>query len=455
MSQINKIRKDTVDKTHKSLLNLNKQQFIGILGAKGSGKSYLGDCLLEMYHKNHYTCLDLFSAPYYESFFWCLPKEGLNADGQPFTKRIPITIVAPESLIIDQEGIDRFNNQVNTRYPLVRIVKLPTATVKPYSEQNDKILEIITAEILRCRDERRILTFNTSVFPVEKIMYLTLEIIFRGILKVSNEHFFKLSEKDVGHPLTLRDKNHHKMAFQLREIGQLFPAMVKGDQSGYSKNTKKGFMEFARLSRHGSIDGIFDYQNASDTMSSIRNQIDVWCLKQWNKALAGDNFDWIFPVIKAKREYIAEKFRYNKYGWKRADSAFPMIEELNQKWFYGLISGYNPKLFPVPELGIRHKEPTDKWTRITGIKLDHDQSLIESNTVSSAPKTKKSDEKLVYLTLKEMKERKGSKSMRWNEIVSEVTKKQDNNEITYHLSFKDMKDGTISKLYSRMKQNHE
>jgi len=450
-----KLRKDTVDKTHGSLVNLNRQQFIGILGSRGSGKSWLGDTFLEMYHRQGYTCLDLFSSPYYENFFACLPKEGLNADGKPFTKRIPITIPAPESLIIDQEGIDRFNGLVDTKYPLVRIVKIPTATTKPYSEQNIKILEIITSEILRCRDEHRIFTFNTSIFPVERIMYLTLEIIFRGILKVSIENFTRLTEAEVGHPLSNKEKNYHKMVFQLREIAQLFPASVKGDLSGFSKNTKKGFMEFCRLARHGSIDGILDWQSASDTMGSIKNQIDVYCIKKWNKQLAGDQYDWIFPVIKAKREFIAEKFRYNKYGWKRADSAYPMIESLGNKWFYGLIDGYLPKLFPVPDLGFRHKEPYDKWTKITKIKLDHDMSMIEKNVSSSAPKTKKSDEKLVYLTLKELKDRKGSKKLLWNEITKEVSHKQQNNEITYHLSFKDMKDGTISKLYSRMKQNHE
>ncbi len=448
---MDKIRKDTVDRTHGSLINLNKQQFIGILGARGSGKSFLGDTFMEMYHRQGYTCLDLFSSPFYENFFWCLPKEGLNADGVPFTKRIPITIVAPESLIIDQEGIDRFNNQVNTRYPLVRIVKLPTATTKPYSEQNDKILEIITAEILRCRDEHRILTFNTSAFPVERIMYLTLEIIFRGILKVSNEHFEQLTEKELGRKLTPLEKNHHKMVFQLRESSQLFPAMVKGDQSGFSKNTKKGFMNLTKLARHGSIDGILDYQATSDTMSSIRNQIDVWCLKKWNKALAGDQFDWIFPVIKAKRQYIAEKFKFNKYGWKRADSAYPMIESLNKTWFYGLIDGYNPKLFPVPNMSTRHKEPTDKWVKITGIKMDHDMSMIESASNTGKTKVSKKDERDLYQLMIIEKSVKGAT---WIDVGERLSMKQDKGEITSSIDFKTCSPNQISSKFSKLKKKY-
>ncbi len=452
MSQITKIRKDTVDKTHGSLINLNKQQMIGILGARGSGKSYLGDTFMEMYHRQGYTCLDLFSAPFYENFFWCLPKEGKNADGVSFTKRIPITIVAPESLIIDQEGIDRFNNQVNTRYPLVRIVKLPTATVKPYSEQNDKILEIITAEILRCRDERRILTFNTSVFPVERIMYLTLEIIFRGILSVSNAHFDQLTEEELGRKLTPLEKNHHKMVFQLRESSQLFPAMVKGDKSGFSKQTKKGFMDLTKLGRHRSIDGILDYQSTSDVMSSIRNQVDVWCIKKWNKQLAGDQFDWLFPVIKAKRQYIAEKFKFNKYGWKRADSAYPMIESLNNTWFYGLIDGYNPKLFPVPEITTLHKEPTMKWTKITGIKLEHDQSMIESASNTGKTKSSKKDEKDLYDMMVELKSIKGNT---WSDVGETLAKKQKAGELVASVDFSTASSLHVGSKYAKLKKKFE
>ena len=451
MSQVIKIRKDTVDSKHGTLIDLNKQQFTGILGARGAGKSYLGDSLLEIYHRNGFTCLDLFSAPFYENYFWCLPKVGLNADGQPFTKRIPITIIAPESMITDQEGIDRFNSQVNTRYPLVRLVKIPVATVKPYSEQNDKILEILTSEILRCRTERRIMTFNTSAFPVEKVMFLTLEIIFRGILKVANEHFDQLTPEDLGRPLTKMEKSYHKMAFQLREIGQLFPSLMKGDQSGYSKNTKKGFLEFVRLARHGSISGVFDYQNTGDAISSIRNQIDVWCIKKWNKQLAGDQFDWIFPVIKAKREKIAEHFRFNKLGWQYADSSYPIIESLNKTWFYGLIDGYNPKLFPVPALGIRHKEPVDKWQKITGIKLIHDQSLIEQSTSQGRTKVSKKDEKELFDRLTKEKSIKG---MTWGDVASKLSIEQKNGTLLCSIDLTTISEQSLSSKYSRMKKKY-
>lgn len=434
-------------------MNLNKQQFVGILGARGAGKSYLGDALLEMYHRQGYTCLDLFSAPFYENYFWCLNKQGKNKEGKPFTKRIPITIIAPESLITSDESptVIAFNNLVNTKYPLIRIVKIPTATVKPFSEQNDKIMEIITSEILRCKNERRILCFNTSIFPVEKIMYLTLEIILRGILKVANEHFDQLTEEDMGRPLTKLEKNQHKMVFQLREIGSLFPSLIKGDQSGYSKNTKKGFLEFVRLARHGSIDGILDYQSTTDVLGSIRSQIDTWCLKKWNKQLAGEQFEWVFKAIEAKRYKIAEYFKFSKAGWQLADSGLPKLESLGKTWFYGLIDGHNPKLFKVPELSIRHKEPVDKWEKITGIKLEHDQSMIESQNNASRAKVSKKDEKDLFNRLTKEKAIKGAT---WGDVAKKLSVEQKDGKLVCSIDLSTITEQSLSSKYSRMKKKY-
>jgi hypothetical protein len=296
------------------------------------------------------------------------------------------------------------------------------------------------------------MTFNTTAFPVEKVMFLTLEIIFRGILKVANEHFDQLTPEDLGRPLTKMEKSYHKMAFQLREIGQLFPSMMKGDQSGYSKNTKKGFLEFVRLARHGSISGVFDYQNTGDAISSIRNQIDVWCIKKWNKQLAGDQFDWIFPVIKAKREKIAEHFRFNKLGWQYADSSYPIIESLNKTWFYGLIDGYNPKLFPVPALGIRHKEPVDKWQKITGISLIHDQSLIEKSTSQGRAKVSNVDERNLYQEMLQLKSIKGTT---WANVGEKLSVKQKNGELSSSLDFSTISALHIGSKFAKLKKKFE
>ena len=176
----------------------------------------------------------------------------------------------------------------------------------------------------------------------------------------------------------------------------------------------------------------------------------MWCIKKWNKQLAGENFDWLFPVIQKKREYIAEKYRFSKRGWKRADSSYPMIESLNKTWFYGLIAGYNPKLFPVPELSIRHKEPTDKWVKITGIKMDHDQDLIEKPISSKSTKASKSDEKALAELLIELKSRKGKEKLSNPHIQQIVSKKQEDTTINWNTSIIAMKPNTFSQTVSRL-----
>ena len=159
MSQLLKIRKNTVDnKKIRGFLDMSKQQFLAVLGVRGEGKSVLLEGLGYKYWKAGYTVLDLWGAPNYENYFWCL-----SADEHK--TKIPITIIAPETLIVDHEAIDKFNQIQMTDYPLVRIALVPTPTAKEDSEQNDMILGILTEEIIRCRKERRIFCFNAKIFP--------------------------------------------------------------------------------------------------------------------------------------------------------------------------------------------------------------------------------------------------------------------------------------------------
>ena len=97
-----KIRKDTVDTSQSSTsIDFLKQNLIGILGIRGSGKSYLAEALLERYHDAGFTCLDVWAAPNLENAFWIFAKKGHR-------KPIPITILAPEEFIVPETRVDRF-----------------------------------------------------------------------------------------------------------------------------------------------------------------------------------------------------------------------------------------------------------------------------------------------------------------------------------------------------------
>ncbi len=89
-----KLRKGTEDRAQTTgFINPNIQQFTGILGRRGRGKSYLLEVILMMYYSLGYLVLDLWGAPNYENYFYCIAKKGLNKDNQPYKKRIPITIL--------------------------------------------------------------------------------------------------------------------------------------------------------------------------------------------------------------------------------------------------------------------------------------------------------------------------------------------------------------------------
>lgn len=448
-----KLRKNTVNrKTDQRIIDVFKQNLLGILGVRGSGKSYLGEALLERYFDAGYTCLDLWSAPNLENAFWIFAKEGHK-------KRIPITILAPESFIYPEAKIDRFNGKFLTKQPLLKFVKLPSPTKKTDSEQNEKILEIITNAILECRDKKRILVFNPFMFPNEVEMFRILEILMRNLITISNNFFNALTPEDVGETtkeaMSIRDRTHHKMVFFIREFGEVAPARLKGDKSGESTLIKKALLKFVRLARHANIDGIIDYQNASDADSAIRNQIDTWLIKTWTPELGGENFDWLFKTIRAKRDRIFEHVGYTDIGFKFADSVCPPIEKLTNLWYYVVKRGDSPRLKKVPELHIRHKEPDDKWWLLSEVPIEFDKELLTKSSATNAIKSTKTAEKLVYLSIKELKDQKGKKKMNWKMITERMSEKQKNSEITYHLPFSSMNPSTLTTIYSRMNKKHK
>ena len=448
-----KLRKNTVDRFQDTkIIDIHKQHLIGILVIRGSGKSVLGEALLERYYDAGFTCLDLWSAPNMENAFWIFAKEGHK-------KRIPVSILVPESFIIPEAKVDRFNGQYLTRQPLIRFVKLPSPTKKTDSEANEMILDILINTIIECRDKRRILVFNPFLFPNETEMFRVLEILMRNLITISNNYFDAKTPEECGvktkEQMPLRDRTYHRMCFLIREFGEVAPAQLKGDKSGESTLIKKALLKFVRLARHSSIDGIIDYQNASDADSAIRNQISFWLVKRWTPELAGENFEYIFKKIEKKRDVIFQKNGYNDATFKFADSVCPPIEKLTYYWYYICKSGDDPKLRKVPSLHIKHKEPDEKWWKLTGIPIKYDQELLDKTKSTATAKETKGNEKMMYFTMKELKSLKGSKKLNMQEICKILGEKQKNGELVHHTDFSTAKPDTIAHLWYRLKKDFE
>ncbi len=448
-----KLRKNTVERTtREGLIDITKQYLVGILGVRGSGKSVLLEAYLEKYFDAGYTVLDLWSAPNMENAFWIFARKGHK-------KRIPITILAPESFIINEAQIDRFNGNYITKEPLVEFVKLPNPSKKTDSEQNEKILEILTEAILGCRNRRRILVFNPFLFPNEVNMFRTLEILMRNLITISQNHFHAIDPKSVKkekkEDMTIPQRTYHKMVFGIREFGEVAPARIKGDKSGESTLIKKALLKFVRLARHANIDGIIDYQNAADAESAIRNQIDIWLIKKWSEDLGGEHFANLFKRVRSKRQMILDDGDWKDDAFELADSLFPPIENLTYYWMYVRKLGVQPYLDEVPELHIRHKEPDDKWDILTGIELKHDKELVASSKEISSIKASMSDERALYFMVKELKSRKGKHKLNRVQIIEECGKRQENGDINWGTPLKDLKPNTFTKLITRLKERFD
>ena len=488
-------KRETIERESGSVINMSKQNLIGILGRRGTGKSYLSEATATLFYECGFTTLDLWASDNWENAFWCIPKlEEYEIDDfiktpERYNKRTryPITILCSEALRYDQAKLDKFNgklfsekefyeyyrNQIkywNCVYPQkkprslqgkewIRFVSLPNPTAKFDSEVNVNIAQIIENTILDCRQSGRILVFNARAFPNETLMFRTLEVLMRNLGPIAMKNFRRLSLEDAGvssrKEMTKKQKRWDKMVFVIREFGELAPAKLKGDASGESTRVKKSLLSFIRKCRHYQISGIFDYQNASDVESSIRNQIDVWLIKKWTERLGGEQFAFAFQKIEYLRKAVFAKHRNVRQARKIADRMYPPIELLSQSYVYVVKGDDNLKLKKVPEVKTRHKEPYDSFEKFTGIEFWFDKSSQVSTSTANSSTSSKSDEKALYNAIFAMRSVKGSKKRSWEEILVKLSDMQEKNELQWSKPIKEIQKYTLQKQFKRWEKRYE
>ena len=460
--------------TDNQIINPNKQQCVAVLGRKGKGKSYTIESCRDRLHQLGQTIFDVYASDNLENAFSCVD-DGNNK------VRIPITLLAPDSVLYSQYAMDSYNGRIFTKKEMyqkgytelnqeyrdnqqkprskrgkewVRIVKLPPAT-KPSKKKNAdagnnaKIIEIFTQAILDCRKQRRMLVFNPLMFPDEGMMYRTLEVIIRSLRDLRHKHFVKPTEQAVGKPRSewtrgIR-KCWNKLNLVIRELGELCPAKLKGDKTGASTLVKKAMLQFMRKARHYVINCIADWQNWSDVDAGVRSQFDIFILKKWTMNLSGDSWKWAFDFIDRKRREILEPMQYSKKAFRDANRKWPPLQLINPRFMYNAV-GDELYLWPVPEMITHHKEAEEDWSDYTGIEFEHDENLIVSADTWQETGESDKDKILFVSKIKEWKNKKWPRE----KMIKTFGEMQDKGEITWSTSLSDMKPNTFSKRFTAL-----
>lgn len=461
----------------------DRQQFVACLAMRGEGKSYLLEGYVERAFLNGYTILDLHGADNLENAFWVFPSEDPKVKN-PI--RIPVTLIAQESIVFDQKEVDSFNSRPMTEkewynnlpyeihhklfdpvYPpripfkktLIDIVKIPPVTsskAEYETESNRKSIEVIINVILNCRKNRRIFVLNRVMFASEKQWFWTLELIIRNLVAISELHFLRIEAEEVGvktrKEMKPKDRNHHRMMLVTRELGELCPSRaMKGDKTGESLSVKKAFFNFIRKARHTQIDWIADWQRNNDVEDAIRSQADKWVFKRYNEDLGGDDKKNFFDLLRNLRHAVVEKYGRIK-GEIINRSNYPRIQKLNPEYHYLWISG-EIHLKKVKKLRHQHKEPYHRFWKKSGINFSHDYSKVKSDTPIGQSKSREQDIALVYTIVRDLKDpTKHKKKLGNGAILKLLSTMQVEGKLTYHVDFSEMSNHKLSTYYPRWKK---
>jgi len=465
-----------------SYINPNKCVINYTIGRRGFGKSTYSEYVCSKLYQVGWTVLDIWASDNLENAFTCI---SLNCKDNPDEvcnchKAFPITLLAPANITFDQNAVDRFNKQIYTQTewykkfpnkqfnlayppmkpaserpkPLVKIVKLPKPTKTFKTEQNQKIADIFEQTVLDCRKNRRYLVFNPKMYQDEADSFRILEVLIRKLNDIAYRHFHKLTPQDVGKSsrseMTNQEKCYDKMVVLVREMGELAPSSkLKSDQSGESVKVKKALLMVVRKLRHHQISLQTDFQNFTDCESSIRNQLDLLTLVNTTKRLGGDELKWVFDEIENRNEAI--KSKYGRKGEQYAKQWQPLVNELEQGQAYVVYPNDHIRLWDIPMPPFHHKNPDQHWEQITGITFGWTKETISDNNENNG----KTDEKLLFSLIYEKKNPKTGKGLKWNEILEYLALEQQKGTIVWDKQFKEMKNGTIAKMFERWLKRYE
>ena len=479
----------------------NSQNFYLCIGERGFGKGVFDEFVANELYDSGITIIDLHSADNLENFFWCVNlNHGKEHDAwktehpnerEPLececSQAYPILIICPNYVEWDQKSLDFANGKYYTREqwenkmrdgetlepydktnppekpielqpePLI-VVKHVPLPMKSRNAKNAEFIEAFTSALLQARKERRILCVNPKMWLPEHESYhfKSLEIILRQIRHIAYEHFQPLTEEALGRKKkdwTVQELSWHRTAIIIREASEILPQGTKGDFSGDSLLSKKGMMGLVKKSRHESVNLILDTQRYSDIFPPVRDEHSILVLKHTPDKLQGEELKKYEDKIDLKRETILEKFNYNKKGFKKANKRYPNIKKMGYNYAYIIKSDDVPRLETIPMPKFHHKLPTDNWCNLMQVYYTINKDLIkvtqESKIDATNLKPNESQEKILYHTIKDLKD---EKKFKWDIVLEKLIELQEHSVLHYPKLIKDMTNASIRKKYSDMRK---
>ena len=93
--------------------------------------------------------------------------------------------------------------------------------------------------------------------------------------------------------------------------------------------------------------------------------------------------------------------------------------------------------------------------KLTQIPIEWDKEMLAKSGTRQQLKPSKSNEKMLYFTIKELKSLKGSRKLNMKQICEVLAEKQKNGEITYHSDLTTTKPNTLAHIFYRLKNDYE
>jgi len=408
-------------------------------------------------------------------------------------KSYPIIWIVPEYIDVNQESLDKFNEQFwkdlneygqylleitteEKQFLLQGKLKKPkqfapkpkiivkTITPPTNSSRKETFQKQFTEIALQARDQKRILVMNPAIFEYANDKFDTLAEIIRMIPYLMNKSglFSPLSESDVGKAKkywTKQQKSWHKVAIVINELRSVAPSSrLSGERE--SSKSKKAIYDFIPEARHMKTWFLGDYQNPEDLYAGVRYQSNIVVIKRASRNILGSDWGWLFEkierdrigLLRKKRKHIErpeDMWRYEKNPKirKYLDDRRPKIDEMPDN--IGYLTFINGEVarwrFDMPSF--HHKTSLEDFQKDTGLswKVNSKKTPKESPTTNLHQKKKFKED-----ILKKIHHMHVNDSKSFKQIKEDLVQMQTNGIIP-NMGYEDKEPIYFNNLWNRWK----